>query len=124
MKEGTLDPNIPYHLGAVRFSFMGIPQNELNETVNLWNNHLVRSVRNAEFPGGRPYALYCLPGEDGTSDCSFPASLNDLIIAQLHCRQASILGCSDKMIKLGLILLKQENVTITKAVYEAKSLFL
>ena len=95
MEEGTFDPSIPYHLEAVSVSFMGILQNELDETVNLWNNHRIRSVRNAECPGGRPHALYYLPGKDGTSDCSFPVSLNNLIIAQLHCRQPSILGCLD-----------------------------
>ena len=103
---------------------MGILQNELDETVNLWNNHRIRSVRNAECPGGRPYALYYLPGEDGNSDCSFPVSLNDLIIAQLHCRQASILGCSDDMVKFGPILLKQESLSIPKTVDEAKRPFL
>ena len=124
VEEGTFDPSFPYHLEAARFSFMGILQNELDETVNIWNNHRIRSVRNAECPGGRPYALYYLPGEDGTSGCSFPVSLNDLIIAQLHCRQASILGCWDDMVKLGLILLKQGNLTIPKTVNEAKNIFL
>ena len=124
MEEGTFDPSIPYHLEAVRFSFMGILQNELDETVNLWNNQRIRSARTAECPGGRPHALYYLPGEDGTSDCSFLVSLNELIIAQLHCRQPSILGCSDDMVKLGLILLKQENLSIPKTVDEAKSLLL
>ena len=76
------------------------------------------------MPWRRPYALYYLSGEDETSDCSFPVPLNDLIIAQLHCRQASILGCSDDIVKLGLILLKQENLSIPKTVDEAKSLFL
>ena len=60
--------------------------------------------------------MYYLPGEDGTSDRSFPVSLNDLITVQLHCRQASILACSDDMVKLGIILLKQENLSIPKIV--------
>ena len=108
MEEGTFDPSIPYNLEAARFSFMGILQNKLDKTVNSWNNHCVRSVRNTECPEVRPHVLYYLPGEDGTSDCSFPVSLNGLIIAQLHSRQASILGCSDDMVKLGQILFKKE----------------
>ena len=34
MEEGIFDLNIPYHLEAVRFSFMGILQSELDETVS------------------------------------------------------------------------------------------
>ena len=49
--KGIFDPSIPYHLETVRFSFMGILQNELDETINLWNNRRIRSARNAECPG-------------------------------------------------------------------------
>ena len=40
VEEVTFDPSIPYYLEGVRFSFMGILQIELDETVNLWNNHM------------------------------------------------------------------------------------
>ena len=81
MEEGTFDPSILNHLEAVRLSFLGILQNEIDETVNLSNNHRICSVRHAECSGGRPYALYYLPGEGKTSDCRFPISLNDFVIA-------------------------------------------
>ena len=37
VEEGTFHPRTPYHLEAVRFLFMAILQNELDETVCLWN---------------------------------------------------------------------------------------
>ena len=52
VEESTFDPSILYHLETVRFSFMGILHNELDGKVNLWNNHHICSVRNAECPGG------------------------------------------------------------------------
>ena len=111
MYEGTFDQSIPYRLEVVRFSFTGILQNELDETVDLWI-----CVRNAECPGGRPFAFCYLPGKDGTSNCSFPVSLNDLIIAQ-------ILDCWDDIVKLRPILLKQGHLTVPKTRDEAKNLF-
>ena len=40
--EGIFDSNISYLVEAIRFCYMGILQNELNETISLWNSHRIR----------------------------------------------------------------------------------
>ena len=56
--EGSFDSSISYHVEAIRFCYMSILQNELNETISLWNSHRIRPVRNAECPEVRPDVFY------------------------------------------------------------------
>ena len=123
MDEGIFDSSMSYHVEAIRF-YMGILQNELNETISLWNSHRIRPVRNAECPGGRPDVLYFLSGGDETSDCSFPVTINDFILGQLQYTPQAIFGCTDKLINLATIVLRQEDLSIPQAVDEAKHLYL
>ena len=122
--EGIFDSSISYHVEAIRFCYMGILQNELNETISLWNSHRIRPVRNAECPGGRPDVLYFLSGGDETRDCSFPVTINDFILGQLQCTPQKIFGCTDELINLATIVLRQEGLSIPQTVDEAKHLYL
>ena len=122
--EGIFDSSISYHVEAIRFCYMGILQNELNETISLWNSHRIRPVRNAECPGGRPDVLYFLSGGDETRDCSFPVTINDFILGQLQCTPQAIFGCTDELINLAIIALRQEGLSIPQTVDEAKHLYL
>ena len=122
--EGIFDSSISYHVEAIRFCYMGILQNELNETISLWNSHRIRPVRNAECPGGRPDVLYFLSGGDETRDCSFPVTINNFILGQLQCTPQKIFGCTDELINLATIVLRQEGLSIPQTVDEAKHLYL
>ena len=124
MDEGIFDSSISYHVEAIRFCYMGILQNELNETISLWNSHRIRPVRSAECPGGRPDVLYFLSGGDETSDCSFPVTINDFILGQLQCTPQAIFGCTDELMNLATIVLRQESLSIPQTVDEAKHLYL
>ena len=77
--------------------------------VQLWNNHYIRSVRNSECPSGRPEILYFLPAQNEAQDCAFPVEANDVVLAMSCCVQPSIFGCSNDMINLAAVLLKQTN---------------
>ena len=49
--ENIVDNSLTYHVVFLRFCFLGILQEELDETRRLWNNHFVRKSRKAECPG-------------------------------------------------------------------------
>ena len=115
---------VSYHVEAIHFCYMVILQNELNETISLWNSHCIRPVKNAECPGGRADVLYFLSGDDETSDCSFPVTLNDFILGQLQCIPQTIFGCTDELINLATIALRQEGLSIPQTEGEAKDLYL
>ena len=102
---------------------MGILQNELNQTISLWNSHCISPVRNAECPGGRPVVLHLLSVGDETSDYSFPVTINSFILGQLQCTPQAIFGCTDKRINQTTIVLRQEDLVIPQTVDKAKCLY-
>ena len=59
--ENIFDTSLTYHVEFLQFCFIGILQEELDETRRLWNNHFKRKSRNAECPGGRPDVLFHTP---------------------------------------------------------------
>ena len=56
--EYILDTSLKYHVEFLRFCFLGILQEELDETRKSWNNHFVRKSWNAERPTGGPDVLF------------------------------------------------------------------
>ena len=103
---------------------MSILQNELNETISLWNSHHIRPVRNAECHVGQPDVLYFLSGGDETTDCSLPVTINGLFLGQLQCTLQAIFCCTDELINLATIVLRQEGLSIPQTVDEANHLHL
>ena len=59
--SNVYDNSINYHVEIMRFCFMFIIQQELDEMKSLWNTHYIREVRNSECPPGRPNVLYFMP---------------------------------------------------------------
>ena len=82
--ECIFDSSISYHVEAICFFYMGILQNELNESISLWNSHLIGPIGNAECLAGRPDVLNFLSGGDETSDCSFLITADNLILGQVQ----------------------------------------
>ena len=73
-----LDVSLNHHLECLRFCFVGLLQTELDETLKLWNNHYIRSVKNSESPAGRPNVLFFTPQLSQGRDCKYPLSSSDL----------------------------------------------
>ena len=62
--QGIYDPSLVEHKECMKFSFMNLIQNDLDETKLLWNNHRIRKVRNSECPNGKPDILYFASGQN------------------------------------------------------------
>ena len=56
--ENVADISLTYLVEFLRFCFLGILQEELDETGRIWNNHFIRKRRNAECPWGRPMCCF------------------------------------------------------------------
>ena len=54
IEQNLFDQSLEYQCECLRFCFMGLIQQELDETLRLWNSHYIRKVRNATCPSGRP----------------------------------------------------------------------
>lgn len=117
------DPSVLWEVSLLRYCFIGILQTELDETLELWNNHRIRKVRNSECPSGRPNILYSLPDNNGGEDCKVPLPLNDVISAQQHVTPGPFLGCSEEMCTLITSVRRENNLEMPENAEEAKRLF-
>lgn len=123
--EGYFDPGLRYHLECIRFCFMAIIQKELDETRTLWNSHRIRHVNNSECPGGRPDFLYFNPQPSGGTDCKFPISNQDIVLAEEQCENQPLnFGCSQEFIDLASTIIEENNLDTTPKLPEAKILYL
>ena len=58
---GFIDGSRPIVQECLRFCFMRLLREELEEFKNRWNCHLIAKSRGSTLPRGRPNLLYCLP---------------------------------------------------------------
>ena len=122
--QGHFDVSIAYHADALRFSFMGLLQSELDETLELWKNHCMCKVRNSECPAGRTDVLYHLPPTPGAKNFGFDVSEHQIELGRSFCQNYSKTGCSEEMFKFGLIIMAENNFKDPLSAVEAKELYL
>ena len=60
---GLFNSMDPVHQECIRFCFMQILRNELNEVAEMWNQHIIASCKfgNSSGPRGRPDCMFFLP---------------------------------------------------------------
>ena len=58
---GFVDGSSPIVQECLRFCFIRLLREELDEFKNRWNSHLIATSRGSTLPRGRPNSLYCLP---------------------------------------------------------------
>lgn len=91
------------HIECMRFCFYDIIQNHLDTFCQYWNNHRIRSQRQAVVPSGIPNVLFYQPMRYGTRDFSLPLPCSVTDLSTLCIRLSDPLpfrGCSDVMLQL------------------------
>lgn len=122
--ESSFDASIPYHVDCLRFCFLGIIQNDLDETRRLWNTHYIRKSKNSESPPGRPNVLYYTPQHSGGVEHSFSVNQGDLALANDEIRYPDLLACDEKVAEFISIVMREKNIRVPKNANEAKALLL
>ena len=122
--ENILDTSLTYHVEFLRFCFLGILQEELDETRRLWNNHFVRKSRNAECPEGRPDVLFYTPSLVGGRDCRLPFVEADVNLALPYCEAPEHFGSSDYIVDFAALIMNEGNITMPRTPHQAKELFI
>ena len=122
--ENIVDTSLTYHVEFLRFCFLGILQEELDETRRLWNNHFVRKSRNAECPGGRPDVLFYTPSLVGGRDCKSPFVEADVNLALPYCETPDLSDNSEDIVDFAAIIMNETNITMPRTPHQAKELFI
>ena len=122
--ENIFDTSLTYHVEFLRFCFLGILQEELDETRRLWNNHFKRKSGNAECPGGWPDVLFYTPSLAGGKDCRSPFVEADVSLALRYCESPQLFGSSDGIVDFAALIMNERNITMQRTPYQAKELFI
>ena len=86
---GLVDLSIMNHIECVRYCFMNVVQNDLNNFVSFWNCHRIRHSPGAGCPAGIPDELYFLPA-DGTHDCGVLVLPDAASVYNIHITQPTV----------------------------------
>lgn len=61
LRERGLFNNSHDQMCLLRFAFMEVLQNDLDEFREKWNTHTIRPVKQSRCPSGKPEVMYSLP---------------------------------------------------------------
>ena len=122
--ENIVDASLTYHVEFLRFCFLGILQEELDETGRLWINHFVRKSRNAECPGGPPDVFLYTPSLVGGRNCRSHFVEAEVNLALPCCEAPELFGSSDDIVHFAALIMNKRNITMPKTPHQAKELFI
>ena len=120
---GQSDDTDNVHVEALKFSFYGVIQDDLDSLVDYWNDHKIRTSKLSESPDGRPSVIYELPEKYDAEDHRIPVNTVDLNLAKrLYSAAPSQFCCSDEFSELALMIMEDLNLQIPSSSKEAENL--
>ena len=117
---GQYDDTDNVHVESLKFSFYGVIQDDLDNLVDYWNNHKIRTSKLSESTDGRPSVIYELPEKYDAKDHKIPVNtvdLKDLSAAP------SQFCCSDEFSELALMIMEDLILQIPSSFKEAENLY-
>ena len=121
---GQYDDTDNVHVESLKFSFYGVIQDDLDNPVDYWNNHKIRTSKLSESPDDRPSVIYKLPEKYDAENHKIPVSTIDLNLAKrLYSAAPSQFCCSDEFSELALMIMEDLNLQITSSFKEAENLY-
>lgn len=115
---GFLDKNL------LQFCFLGLIQDELDDTVQVWNAHIVRPSKNLNVPSGKPNVMYALPELYGTQDYLSPVQVEDIQVCKNRCVSRQAVPCDADCYELCNILMTEFQLSIPSEPYDALNLYM
>ncbi|KAL4008914.1 hypothetical protein ACER0C_002766 [Sarotherodon galilaeus] len=114
---GFLDKNL------LQFCCMGLIQDELDDTAQVWNAHSIRPSTNINIPGGRPNVMYTLPELYGTRDFLCPTEEEHVEMCKTECVFRLTKPCDPDVYELCNILMTESHLTPPTDPYQAVNLY-
>ncbi|KAK0145716.1 hypothetical protein N1851_015376 [Merluccius polli] len=108
----------------IQFCFMGIIQDELDETTNLWDSHVIRPSKNASVPSGRPQIMYMFPELYRSEDCLSPVDRTDVQLCQNNCTFRPAVPCDTDIYNICNFLMVESQLHLPADAYQAVDLYL
>ncbi|XP_062865268.1 uncharacterized protein LOC134327123 [Trichomycterus rosablanca] len=109
---------------VLQFCFMGIIQDELDETMKVWNSHVIRPSKNDNVPSGRPNVMYLMPELYSTENCLSPADEADLQLCKSACTFRSTVPCDPDVYELCNITIAESQMAFPNDSIQALDLYI
>ncbi|XP_042073225.1 uncharacterized protein LOC121813492 [Haplochromis burtoni] len=115
---GFLDKNL------LQFCCMGLIQDELDDTAQVWNTHSIRPSANINIPSGRPNVMYTLPELYGTRDFLCPTEEEHVEMCKTECVFRLTKPCDPDVYELCNIIMTESHLTPPTDPYQAVNLYM
>ncbi|XP_066933340.1 uncharacterized protein [Clytia hemisphaerica] len=120
---GELDETDDIYRDCLRFSFMGLVQQSLDDARLLHNTHRIRPYPLQECPNGKPNIIYGIPEAYDTVDYKVEVEEDEIGIAREVTKEPLELGCSVEFLELANFIMEEEGLQAPENVDEAKILY-
>ena len=107
----------------MRFCFVFIIRQELDEMKSMWNTHYTREVRNSECSSGRPNVFYFMPEQSEGRSFRFPVNEMDINVCHPFCELPDVIGCTNEKHELMRLIMREEELEFPSNTTETKKSF-
>ena len=121
--QNIFNPSIVYHVDCLRFCFITLLQNDLDEMKTLWNNHYIRCQTNSECPSGRPNVIHYTSAQLGVPNGAKSVDVNDIVIAESFCKEDPLFGCSSVFTSFAIDIINENNLEMPRNIIEPRRLY-
>ncbi len=106
------------------YSYYNVLQDELDDTVQIWNAHTIRPSKNISNPSGRPSVMHALPELYNTRDFLTSAHTESVQLCKNECTFRRPISCDPDVNELCNIIISESQLKIPRDPYQAVNLYM
>ncbi|KAL7376322.1 hypothetical protein ABVT39_005429 [Epinephelus coioides] len=95
----------------LQFCCMGLIQDELDDTAQVWNAYTIRLLKNINVPSGRPNVMYVFPELYRTRDFLSPVEGEHVQLCKNQCVFRRTIPCDPNLYELCNIFMAKSHLT-------------
>ena len=112
------------HVECLKFCFMQLLQDELNQVAKHWNLHKIRPSTNGDSPAGRPDVLYFLPELQETMNFCSPVPEEELeLVREMCCDKTQATDTDGCFADLASLIVEEEDLSMPDDAEDAVKLY-
>ncbi|XP_073798490.1 uncharacterized protein [Danio rerio] len=108
----------------LQFCCMGLIQDELDDTAQVWNAHTIRQSKNISSPSGRPNVMYGLPELYQTRDFLTSADSESIQLCKNECTFRRPIPCDPDVNSLCNIIMFESQLNVPRDPFQAVNLYM
>ncbi|KAK9970119.1 hypothetical protein ABG768_026086 [Culter alburnus] len=108
----------------LQFCCMGLIQDELDDTAQVWNTHTIRPSKNISNPSGQPSVMYVLYGLYLTKDFLTSADTESIQFCKNECTFRRPIPCDPGVNELCNTIISESHLSLPKDPYQAVNLYM